>query len=290
MSKQPMRKKALGRGLGSILPDVETEQPQQAEIPVIQIERNPYQPRQEFDEQALNELADSIRVHGIIQPLTVRKLADQKYQLISGERRLRASKLAGLQVVPAYVREANDEQMLEMALIENIQREDLNPIEIALSYQRMIEELDLKQEEVGDKVGKQRTTVTNYLSLLRLPDKVQVGLRDGAISMGHAKSLKGIQDPVMQLRAYDEVVAKELSVRQTEQLARQYREAEVRKAPVPDARPTARQIQLRKVGEDLTAKFGNKVNISQNAAGKGAIQIPFNSDEDLNRILEMFGL
>ncbi|RMG73243.1 MAG: ParB/RepB/Spo0J family partition protein, partial [Bacteroidetes bacterium] len=287
----PTRKKALGRGLGSILPtDVQTEQPQQAEIPVIQIERNPYQPRQEFEETALQELADSIRVHGIIQPLTVRKLADHKYQLISGERRLRASKLAGLQVVPAYVREANDEQMLEMALIENIQREDLNPIEVALSYQRMIEELNLKQEEVGQKVGKQRSTVTNFLSLLRLPDKLQIGLRDGTISMGHAKPLKGISDPLLQLRAYDEVVEKGLSVRQTEELARRYRETDPKKADAKDARPTARQIQLRKLGEDLTAKFGNKVQISQKATGKGAIQIPFNSDEDLNRILEMFGM
>lgn len=288
MSKKP----ALGRGLGSILPSSLPEtKPLIQEIPLSQIEVNPFQPRTEFNEEALKELSESIRVHGIIQPITVRRLSERQYQLISGERRMRAAKLAGLQEVPAYVRTADDEQMLEMALIENIQREDLNPIEVALSYQRMIDELGLKQEELGDKVGKKRTTVTNALALLRLNADVQAALRIGDITTGHAKTMIGI-DSSLQQTLLREVISRQLSVRQTEQLAQEMKAVkEKRTAPKPEA-PAAnpQQMHLNKVASQLEDKFGNKVRLNQGSAGKGEIQISFNSTEDLNRILEMLDL
>ncbi|MEL6591845.1 MAG: ParB/RepB/Spo0J family partition protein, partial [Bacteroidota bacterium] len=226
------RKRALGKGLGEILGDDLTQKaapkgsPKAApvssvqEIPVSQIEPNPSQPRFEFDEDILGELADSIKVHGIIQPLTLRKMADKEYQLIAGERRLRAAKMAGLTKIPAYIRTANDEQMLEMALIENIQREDLNPIEIAQSYQLMIDGLGLKQSELGSKVGKKRSTVTNYLRLLKLSPDVQTALRKGEISMGHGRCLIGVEQKAIQAHVFDEIIEKSLSVRQTEALIR----------------------------------------------------------------------
>ncbi|MDX2283139.1 MAG: ParB/RepB/Spo0J family partition protein [Bacteroidia bacterium] len=287
-----IKRKALGRGLGSILPtDLPAERPLVSEISLDQIEVNPYQPRHEFDQNALEELAASIREHGIIQPLTVRKLSEGQYQLISGERRMRASKLAGLTEVPAYVRTADDEQMLEMALIENIQREDLNPVEIALSYQRLIEELKLTQEAVADKVGKKRPTITNYLSLLRLPADVMDALRRNQISMGHAKALLSIEDPVLQLRALKEILEKDLSVRMTEALAAQLRQAKAQaKQAVAAAPANPNQIHLNKVADQLEEKFGNKVRVVQGATGKGEIVIPFNSTGDLNRLLEMFDL
>lgn len=257
-------------------------------IPIGQIEINPFQPRQAFDEKALDELAASIRVHGIIQPLTVRRITDQQYQLISGERRLRASRLAGLEEVPAYVRTADDEQMLEMALIENIQREDLNPIEVALSYQRLIDELGLKQEEVGDKVGKERSTVTNYLALLKLPDSIKVALRQGQISMSHAKTLKNIGDPLLQLRLFQDIRDKELSVRQAEQLASQLKQAKSEKA-APKEPTSTQQIHLNKISKDLENRFGNRVKVSQQSSGKGEIIINFSSNSDLERILDLLG-
>ncbi|TAE48405.1 MAG: ParB/RepB/Spo0J family partition protein [Bacteroidetes bacterium] len=288
MSKKP----ALGRGLGSILPsNLPETKPLIQEIPLSQIEVNPFQPRTEFNEDALKELSESIRVHGIIQPITVRRLSERQYQLISGERRMRAAKLAGLQEVPAYVRTADDEQMLEMALIENIQREDLNPIEVALSYQRMIDELGLKQEELGDKVGKKRTTVTNALALLRLNADVQAALRIGDITTGHAKTMIGI-DATLQQTLLREVISRQLSVRQTEQLAQELKAVKEKrtapKAEAPAANP--QQMHLNKVASQLEDKFGNKVRLSQGSAGKGEIQISFNSTEDLNRILEMLDL
>ncbi|MEM7372355.1 MAG: ParB/RepB/Spo0J family partition protein [Bacteroidota bacterium] len=287
---KPKKRAALGRGLGSILPtDVPNKSSSNqstADIPVRQIERNPYQPRQEFDELALQELADSIKVHGIIQPITVRKLAENKFQLISGERRLRASKIAGLSDIPAYIRTANDEEMLEMALIENIQREDLNPIEIALTYQRMIDELGLKQEDLGGKVGKGRSTVTNFLALLKLPTDVQAGLRDNSISTGHAKALNGLGEPAMQLAVYKDIVEQELSVRKTEELVKRLKQPKKQQnEDKKDAGNSAGQIHLNKVGDQLTSKFGNKVRLSQKSNGQGEITIPFNSTEDLNWIL-----
>ena len=224
-----MKKKALGRGLSALLSDTpETQKLEEApvstgpmnEIPITDIEVNPYQPRKNFDQEALRELADSIKVHGIIQPITVRKLARNQYQLISGERRFQPSKLAGLKSIPAYVRSADDQQMLEMSLIENIQRENLNPIEIALSYQRLLTECNLKQEELGDRVGKNRSTVTNYLRLLKLPPDIQIALRDNKLSMGHARAIISIESPDIQLIIFKRTIQEDLSVRQVEELVR----------------------------------------------------------------------
>lgn len=260
-------------------------------IPVGQIESNPFQPRINFEEEALQELADSIRVHGIIQPLTVRKLSDNAYQLISGERRLKASKEAGLKAVPAYVRTANDEQMLEMALIENIQREDLNPIEIAQSYQRMIDELGLKQGELGDKVGKKRTTVTNYLSLLRLPAEIVTAIRSEDLSMGHAKAIKGVEDKALQISIYREIITRELSVRQAEELAKRLKAPKVEAEKKPAKKEiSSHEIQLRDVEKKLEEKFGNQVVINQKENEKGQISLHFNSTKDLNRILGLMDL
>ncbi|MDP5169880.1 MAG: ParB/RepB/Spo0J family partition protein [Bacteroidia bacterium] len=291
MTKQ---KRGLGRGLDALLPTDGGQNPSSparaavsvGTIPLTQIEINPFQPRQVFDEITLNELADSIRVHGIIQPITVRKIGDNQYQLISGERRFRASKIAELKEVPAYIRTANDEQMLEMALIENIQREDLDPVEVALSYQRLIDELGLKQDEVGGKVGKERSTVTNYLALLKLPDTVKVALRAGDITMGHAKTLKNMGDPVLQLQLFQQIRDKHLSVRQAEDLARLLKQPKTAKTPAKEA-PSTQQMHLDKIAKDLENKFGNKVKLSQQSGGKGDIVISFSSNRDLERILDL---
>ncbi|MFO0505916.1 MAG: ParB/RepB/Spo0J family partition protein, partial [Chryseotalea sp.] len=235
------KKKALGRGLNALLSDSDTtdkleiETPAYTdsqlvaspisginEIPVSHIETNPFQPRTHFDEIALLELAESIKVHGIIQPITVRRLAENQYQLISGERRFQASKIAGLEKIPAYIRSADDQQMLEMALIENIQRENLNAIEIALSYQRLLTECNLKQEQLGDRVGKNRATVTNYLRLLKLPPDIQIAVRDNQLSMGHARAIINVENPDQQLYIYKKVIAEDLSVRKVEELVREF--------------------------------------------------------------------
>src|SRR6202166_1227932 len=238
------KRNALGRGLSALLNDSENVQPNKNdashgaevnslgsvnEIKLSEIEVNPFQPRTDFDEQALLELADSIKLQGLIQPITVRKVNAQSYQLISGERRLRASKLAGLTQVPAYIRTANDQQMLEMALIENIQRENLNAIEVALSFQRMIDECSLKQEELGDRVSKNRSTVTNYLRLLKLPPTIQASIRDGQISMGHAKALISVEDSTKQLYIHQQIMQHELSVRKVEELVRDLQRSPIKK-------------------------------------------------------------
>jgi len=253
------------------------------EIDVDLIEANPYQPRSNFDQEALQELADSIKVQGIIQPITVRQLGRDKYQLISGERRLQASKLIGMQRIPAYIRTANDQQMLEMALIENIQRENLNAIEIALSYQRLIHECNLKQEELGDRVGKNRTTVNNYIRLLKLPPTIQAALRDNQISMGHARALITIDDLMSQLKIFKKTVEDGWSVRKVEE--------EVRKlslAPLTDENnrrlQTVRQ-EIRSLQFRLSSYFGSKVSIKSDDNHKGEIKIPFTSQEELDRIL-----
>ena len=295
------KKKALGKGLSALLNDsvnvLPAEKPAARtsvseagnlgsvnEIRVAEIEVNPFQPRTDFDEQALQELADSIKLQGLIQPITVRRLSVGKYQLISGERRLRASKLAGLTTVPAYVRTANDQQMLEMALIENIQRENLNAIEVALSFQRMIEECNLKQEELGDRVSKNRSTVTNYLRLLKLPPVIQASIRDGAISMGHAKALITIEDSDKQLFLHKQIIDEGLSVRKVEELARLIQKPTVKKTG-PKSTPLSFQVQ--KIQDDLASKFSTNVKLKIGKEGKGAIEIPFLSEDDLNRILEM---
>lgn len=289
------KRQALGKGLGALLSDADVSPREFTAalgsinvIPLEQIEVNPYQPRKDFAEEALRELADSIRVQGIIQPITVRRLNDSQYQIISGERRVQASKLAGLSDIPAYIRVANDQQMLEMALIENIQREDLNPLEIALSYQRLIAECSLKQEELGDRVGKKRSTVTNYLRLLKLPDSIQASLRDGKLNMGHARALISIENTATQLSLFKKIMAEDLSVRKVEELARHAsmgKQTEVKKEGKPEMSFEIRQLQGK-----LASHFGAQVKIQHLEDNKGEIKIPYQSVEDLNRILELINL
>ena len=301
--KKPKRRNALGRGLGALLEDSDNSGKVEigerksevgvgsiAEVAVDLIETNPYQPRTDFDQEALEELAESIKVQGIIQPITLRKLARDQYQLISGERRLQASKIAGLENVPAYIRSANDQQMLEMALIENIQRENLNAIEIALSYQRLIAECDLKQEELGDRVGKKRTTVNNYLRLLKLPPDIQAGLRDGKLSMGHARALVNIDNIEAQLDIYKRIIKDELSVRNAEELARNFQQKEDNKKDVSNTPITSISHELKSIQEKLSSHFGTKIQLKNDKGNKGEIKIPYVSHEDLNRILEIINL
>ncbi|WP_316808291.1 ParB/RepB/Spo0J family partition protein [Pedobacter agri] len=294
------RKTGLGRGLSALLDDSESSHPPKQQVndvseteqignishvSLTEVETNPYQPRTEFDQVALNELADSIKVQGLIQPITVRKIAANKYQLISGERRFRASKLAGLTQVPAYIRSANDQQMLEMALIENIQRENLNAIEVALSFQRMIDEVGLKQEQLGERVGKNRTTVTNYLRLLKLPPAIQASIRDQRISMGHARALINVDGVDKQLFIHQEILEKGLSVRKVEELVRNLQHAPLKVEDQPKTKAVSFQYQ--KLQDDLASKFATRVKLKVSQNGKGAIEIPFMSDDDLNRILEL---
>jgi len=259
-------------------------------IPVEHIQANPYQPRTHFDQEALRELADSIKLQGIIQPVTVRQTGTNAYQLISGERRLQASKLAGLDTIPAYIRKADDQQMLEMALIENIQRENLNAIEIALSYQRLVSECNLKQEELGDRVGKNRSTVTNYLRLLKLPPDIQIGLRDTVISMGHARALITIDDTEQQLNLFHRIVAEDLSVRRVEQLVRNGLAPKPASAEKDDAAPSTPQVpvaELRRTERHLSDRFGSRVQVKPGPQGRGEIKIAFDSVEDMQRILHI---
>jgi ParB family chromosome partitioning protein len=256
-----------------------------SDIDVETIEVNPFQPRTYFDMDALNELAESIRVQGIIQPITVRQLNHDHYQLISGERRLQASKLAGLKTIPAYVRTANDQQMLEMALIENIQRENLNAIEIALSYQRLISECSLKQEELGDRVGKNRTTVNNYIRLLKLPPDIQIALRDNKITMGHARALINIDNIETKLAVFRRIVEEDLSVRQVEEIVRNLANGAAlpkNRKDKPNLKYEFTQLQYK-----LSSHFGTKVHLKCDEQSRGEIKIPFTSEEDLNRILEL---
>jgi ParB family chromosome partitioning protein len=293
MTDKSKKRNALGRGLGALLvdstPEKEELQPAMIgsmnEIAIENIEVNPYQPRTDFDQEALEELAESIKVQGIIQPITVRKLSANQYQLIAGERRLQASKIAGLEKVPAYIRVADDQQMLEMALIENIQRENLNAIEIALSYQRLIAECNLKQEELGDRVGKKRATVNNYLRLLKLPPDIQAGIRDGNISMGHARALITIEDIDVQLRIFHNIIKNDLSVRKTEDLVRQYQSDISNEKPVKEKAGIS--YELKTIQDKLSSHFGTKVYLNNDKENKGEIKIPFISHEDLNRILEI---
>ncbi|MBS1531466.1 MAG: ParB/RepB/Spo0J family partition protein [Bacteroidetes bacterium] len=294
------KRNALGKGLSALLNDSVSVLPNKNdlrtgpaevnpvgsvnEIRIDEIEVNPFQPRNDFDVEALQELSDSIKLQGLIQPITVRRVNAHRYQLISGERRLRASRMAGLTTVPAYVRSANDQQMLEMALIENIQRENLNAIEVALSFQRMIEECNLKQEELGERVSKNRSTVTNYLRLLRLPPAIQASIRDGEISMGHAKALITIDDSLKQLYLHKQTVKEGLSVRKVEELARALQRSPQKKE---GKQPEPLSFQVQKIQDDLASKFSTQVKLKMNSQGKGAIEIPFLSEEDLNRILEM---
>jgi len=301
------KKSALGKGLSALLSDDETDitsrsigKPKSseeevsktvgniAEIEISQIETNPFQPRTVFEKEALIELADSIKEHGIIQPITVRKLGYDKYQLISGERRFRASQLAGLKKIPAYIRIANDQSMLEMALVENIQRRDLDSIEVAISYKRLMEECNLTQEELGGRVGKNRSTVTNYLRLLKLAPEVQTSIRHREISMGHARALVSIDDQSIQVRFLKEILENDLSVRAVEALIK---EAKPSSSPKAKAKPAnAVSFQMKKVSEDLKEMFQAKVKLKQDKKGGGKIEIPFASDEDLQRIITILDL
>ena len=286
----------LGKGLGALLAEpssivhkinsesvIQNKSSLIGEIYISQIEVNPYQPRSHFNEEAIDDLAQSIQVQGIIQPITVRKLSQNKYQLISGERRLQASKKAGLDQIPAYIRLANDQQMLEMALIENIQRENLNAIEIALSYQRLLTECDLKQEQLGDRVGKNRSTVTNYLRLLKLPPDIQVGLRDGRLSMGHARSLIVIDNIDLQLEVFQRILTEGLSVRKTESIVRGL----LNKKTKDKFENTAITPEIEKVQRRLSSHFGTMIKIKSKNNAKGEISIPFASVNELNRILDL---
>ena len=289
------KKQALGRGLGALMEDANTDRvfqrnsPEEniGEIKLNDVEINPFQPRKKFSEEALEELANSIKELGIIQPITVRELENNKYQLITGERRLRAAQLAGLDSIPAFIRTVNDQGMLEMALVENIQREDLNAIEIAISYQRLIEECNLTQENLSDRVGKKRTTVTNYLRLLKLPAEIQLGLREKLISMGHARTIINIDNPKTQLTLYNKIVDEKLSVRQVEDIVRNLEEQPEK------AKKTAKKIidipeEYVQLQNQLSNHFKANVEFKRSNKGSGKIIIPFKSDEELERILGIF--
>lgn len=295
MSSTIKKKAGLGRGLGALLENANTDITTSnsnantgnvAMIAISSIEANPWQPRSEFEQTALNELTESIRVHGVIQPITVRKMGYDRYQLISGERRTRASLQAGLTEIPAFIRIANDQDMLEMALIENIQRSDLNAIEVALSYKRLLEECNLKHEELGERVGKDRTTVNNYLRLLKLPELIQRGIQLGKVSMGHARAMINMDDAVAQMELYEQIIREELSVRDVESLVK--------------AKKTRQSLGLSMTGTDwdpeidrITAAFYEKlraaVHLKASGKGKGKIIISYKSREDLERILGLIG-
>ncbi len=294
------KKSGLGRGLSALLSDASTDITNTAvdakpansisEISISQIEANPFQPRTEFEEVALLELAESIKIHGVIQPITVRKMGYDSYQIISGERRTRASLLAGLTKIPAYIRVANDQEMLEMALIENIQREELNPIEIGLSYKRLMEECSLKQEEVGDRVGKNRSTVTNYLRLLKLPDAVQLALKEGKISMGHARAIINVDDPKKQEWMLEQMLANELSVRSVETLVREENNKTLEVKTNKTAAKPNKSETLVEYQKNLSDRFNTKISIKADDKGRGNIKIPFRSQAELQRILELMQL
>jgi ParB family chromosome partitioning protein len=290
-----IKRNALGKGLSALLQDAKTDitstdvKPVNtiSEVQINQIQANPFQPRTEFDQTALQELAESIKVHGVIQPITVRKMGYDSYQIISGERRTRASILAGLTKIPAYVRVANDQEMLEMALIENIQREELNPIEISLSYKRLIDECSLKQEELAERVGKNRTTVNNYLRLLKLPDSVQSALKSGKITMGHARAIINVVDPQKQEWMLEQMMNHELSVREVETMVRDNsgKTTEKSSTKAPSTGSTSKQYV--RFSRSLSEKFNVPVKIKADENGIGTIKFSFESKAELERILEL---
>ena len=287
--------RALGRGLDKILGSPETDITSKdisgdfvagaiAEIEINQIETNPFQPRTEFDETALRELAQSIKEQGVIQPVTVRKLGYNKYQLISGERRLRASKMAGLSKIPAFIRVANDEQMLELALIENIHRENLNAIEVAISYQRLIDECNMTQEEVSEKVGKSRSAVANFLRLLKLPPEVQLAIRDGHISMGHARALININDKEEQLKLLQQIIMEEMTVRQTEEMADKAKGKADKERKQTNFIPEHFKSKIKTLSQTLNTK----VKVKRDIKGHGSVVIDFKDEAEFDRIMELF--
>ena len=288
------KKNALGRGLSALLESSETDITSRvaqgdhtvlgsiANIPIEQIEANPFQPRSNFDSAALDELAESIRVHGVIQPVTVRKMGNDKFQLISGERRFRASQLAGLEHMPAYIRVANDQAMLEMALVENIQRQDLNPIEVAISYKRLIEECDLTHEGLSEKVSKSRSNITNFLRLLKLPPEIQMALQKSQITMGHARALINIDDHQKQMEIFERIIDEVLSVRDVENLARK---AKTPKTPKNEQEVTSQYYK--EVKQNMSQQLGAKVDLKFLPKGNGKITIEFSNEYDLNRLIQL---
>ncbi|MBU2929505.1 ParB/RepB/Spo0J family partition protein [Winogradskyella psychrotolerans] len=290
------KKQALGRGLSALLKDPENDinsaEDRNAdkvvgnivELDIDSIEVNPFQPRTNFNEETLRELASSIRELGVIQPITVRKLAFNNYQLVSGERRFRASKLIGLETIPAYIRIANDQESLEMALVENIQRQDLDAIEIALSYQRLIDEIQLTQEQMSERVGKKRSTIANYLRLLKLDPIIQTGIRDGFISMGHGRAIVNVEDQIDQLEIYEKIITNKLSVRATEQLVKNLNSDTPSKPEEPSYEIPK---NIKKGVKDFSEYFGHKIDVKVAKNGSGKITIPFHSEEDFNRIKKL---
>ena len=292
MSNNSKKQPALGRGLGALLTNVDTDITSLTGatlgsislLPIHSIETNPFNPREHFQKEALEELAVAIATHGIIQPLTVRKLGRDKYQLISGERRFRAAQLAGLIEVPAYIRIANDQAMLEMALVENIQREDLNAIEIGISYQRLIEECSLTQEQLGEKISKSRSNVTNHLRLLKLPANIQAGVRDGFVSMGHARALVAVSDEHEQIALFHQVMEENLSVRDLEKLLKNQR----REITTPTQHNQVKLSSIQMVFiEELEKRLASSVNIQKNNKGQGKLIVTFKSDDDFKRIVSL---
>ena len=311
---------ALGKGLNALIPSEEEEEqaPEEksgedvsesqlyqfedgtrllgrvAEVAIERIRPNPYQPRQEFKDEALDELAASIRELGVIQPITVRALNDGQFEIISGERRLRAARRAGVERLPAFIRKASSEEMLEMALVENVQREELNPMEVALGYQRLMEECGLTQEEVSEKVSKSRATVSNFLRLLRLPPRVQAALRDKEVAMGHARALIAIDDEEAQVELLEATIEEDLSVREVERRARTWHEDQEEGAddqeeesPVPSASPDREELQLEEYRSKLRSRFSTQVQITHKKDGEGTIEVSYYSEEDLERLVEL---
>ena len=283
------KKLVLGRGLGALIDsnDVEYHNPTPSsvknEVEISQIEVNPWQPRSHFDEDALNELSVSIKQLGVIQPITLRKLGEDRYQIISGERRFRASKLAGLERVPAYIREADDDTMLELALVENIQREDLDDIEIAISYQRLIDECQLTQEAMSERIGKKRSTIANHLRLLKLPAEIQLAIREKQVTMGHAKALISIDNRDMQMMIFEQIVKHDFTVRKTEEVVRNLSESK-ESATKPKAQPTlAEEYEFLKLR--LSEHFKTNIQFARASNGIGKITIPFRTDEELEKIM-----
>lgn len=292
------QKKALGRGLSALLSSTPNDEviastsPSKIKLNDINtidinlVDANPWQPRTEFELNALHELAESIKVHGLIQPITVRKV-DERYQLISGERRLRASKIAQLTHLPAYIRSVDDMQMIEMALVENIQRENLNSMEVALSYQRLIDECNITQDQVSERVGKSRSAITNYLRLLKLPTPIQIYVRDNKISMGHARALLSIDDADVQVSVCNDIISNDLSVRQVESLVRKFNQEGEEEKPVVTLSLPQHHSEKKSI---LSSHFNSKIEIKRNIKGKGHISIHFKSDEDFNRLMSLLNL
>jgi ParB family chromosome partitioning protein len=302
MSNPKQNKDALGKGIRSLLQNIDSDLKGSSgnlkagvaeavtnvlRIAVDQIEANPRQPRHDFDETALNELANSIRLHDIVQPITVSRLPSGKYRLISGERRWRAAKIAGLKDVPAYIRQANDQELLELALLENLQREDLNAMEIALSYKRMMEELNYTQEQVAERMGKERSTVANYIRLLKLPPDIQVAVRKAELTMGHARALINVDTIDKQLFIFNEVKSRGLSVRQTEELVRRLYKGET---AVKDSVKPSLPPAYKKIEDNLASHFSTRVKLNHNKNGHGQISIEYYSIQELNKILDQMGI